>query len=658
MSYKKQLLKTLASTTILSAVLLAGAQVDAKDVTVQHVELASLTDQEKTLVTPGTPTISEKDLVCNYVLVYQPKTSTQAGTAQLLPSTGSLETDLAVYGMGLSGLSLAGYLIYKNKKTGRHMLIALLIAGGIGSATTAQADWKLLLPQETITVAVNGQFAVTPQTIEGYEYVGYIADDSCDKPVPTPSHKDTYEPTTTPITVSLGTPLTADDIKAAVTIPTGSNGTITKVEAIPATTAAGVATPAKVTITYPDGTEDVIEVLVTITNTAPTATATDATGKVGVATDLTASVTATDTEDDKSDADSLNKTISYKVTDPAGVATSLTADEAKAFTPATAGDYTIEVTVTDSQGETATATYILTVAPLDKDLYDPTTTGIVVPVGTVITEDDVKGKVTIPAGSNGVIETVGTIPTTDTEGEKAGVVVTVKYPDGTTDEVTVPVTVTEQTEFAPLARDYFGQSDVITPNYNPFIPGDKELVRVDILDNATYEFLDRYYEAQNLFLDQPIHMGKLIADRFQDDPRDKQPDQLKEVKITTSPLYGKLVLVDAAAGTVVDAGDTIQASDLDKLYLVNLATQEDREYGDDDMTTDQRIAMVDQLGELQATGKLASLGLTTETVNVAYLESAGTLFDHIGYQFVDTGSAGFNTSATEMLTFGYYPFLQ
>ncbi|WP_255357199.1 Rib/alpha-like domain-containing protein, partial [Lactococcus sp. DD01] len=79
----------------------------------------------------------------------------------------------------------------------------------------------------------------------------------------------------------------------------------------------------------------------------------------------------------------------------------------------------------------------------DKDKYQPGVGSIEVPKDTPITEDDVKDKVAIPAGSGGTITNVGTIPDTSTAGDKGTVQVTVTYPDGTTDVVEVPVNVTD-----------------------------------------------------------------------------------------------------------------------------------------------------------------------------------------------------------------------
>ena len=79
----------------------------------------------------------------------------------------------------------------------------------------------------------------------------------------------------------------------------------------------------------------------------------------------------------------------------------------------------------------------------------PTTTPIVVPQGTPITPDDVKKHVNIPKESEWKIVEVGTIPTTETPGEKTAVKVKVKLPNGEEFEVQVPVKVTPKETPAP-----------------------------------------------------------------------------------------------------------------------------------------------------------------------------------------------------------------
>ena len=79
----------------------------------------------------------------------------------------------------------------------------------------------------------------------------------------------------------------------------------------------------------------------------------------------------------------------------------------------------------------------------------PTTTPIVVPQGTPITEEDVKKHIDIPKESEWKIVKVGEIPTTETPGEKTAVKVKVKLPNGEEFEVEVPVTVTPKDSLIP-----------------------------------------------------------------------------------------------------------------------------------------------------------------------------------------------------------------
>ena len=132
----------------------------------------------------------------------------------------------------------------------------------------------------------------------------------------------------------------------------------------------------------------------------------------------------------------------------------------------------------------------------DADKYEPTGEKITVPEGTPITEDDVKGKVTIPEGSGGTITNVGDIPETTTPGEKPAVEVTVTYPDGTTDTVEVPVEVTK------------------TPDADKYEPtGEKITVPSSGISNGKHVKLPSTGEEQNILsmLGSLILMGVLGA---------------------------------------------------------------------------------------------------------------------------------------------------
>ncbi|PNZ49884.1 Rib/alpha-like domain-containing protein, partial [Staphylococcus intermedius] len=85
------------------------------------------------------------------------------------------------------------------------------------------------------------------------------------------------------------------------------------------------------------------------------------------------------------------------------------------------------------------------------DKYTPETTPITKDYGTATTEDEVKGAVNIPGYPTDGDQPTITIddPSQLPDGTKEGttdVSVTVTYPDGTTDHITVPVTVGKQAD--------------------------------------------------------------------------------------------------------------------------------------------------------------------------------------------------------------------
>ena len=79
-------------------------------------------------------------------------------------------------------------------------------------------------------------------------------------------------------------------------------------------------------------------------------------------------------------------------------------------------------------------------------IVTPTVRQIVVPQGTPITPDDVKGHIDLPKEPGWEIVEVGEIPTTETPGAKPVVKVKVKLPDGRIITVDVPVTVTPKSQ--------------------------------------------------------------------------------------------------------------------------------------------------------------------------------------------------------------------
>ncbi|HFQ3425273.1 TPA: hypothetical protein ACHQ2B_000298 [Streptococcus equi subsp. zooepidemicus] len=91
-----------------------------------------------------------------------------------------------------------GYLIYKNKKSGKYVLIALLTAGGATTAVSA-VDVVRHLNDVVIKTTVKGiSFTYTPEErVDDYCYVGYIMTQE-NIPAPTPEPKPEPKPNPAP----------------------------------------------------------------------------------------------------------------------------------------------------------------------------------------------------------------------------------------------------------------------------------------------------------------------------------------------------------------------------------------------------------------------------------------------------------------------------
>ena len=105
-------------------------------------------------------------------------------------------------------------------------------------------------------------------------------------------------------------------------------------------------------------------------------------------------------------------------------------------TPGTKPVVSVEIELPDGRKITVDVPVIVT----------PTVRQIVVPQGTPITPDDVKGHIDLPKEPGWEIVEVGEIPTTETPGVKPVVKVKVKLPDGRIITVDVPVTVTPKSQ--------------------------------------------------------------------------------------------------------------------------------------------------------------------------------------------------------------------
>ncbi|WP_419791738.1 Rib/alpha-like domain-containing protein [Staphylococcus chromogenes] len=300
----------------------------------------------------------------------------------------------------------------------------------------------------------------------------------------------TYEPTATPINKPYGTPTTNQDMISHVTIPgyptTGEQPIINAIDPNTLPTGYNSGTfEVPVLVTYPDGTSDSIIVTVTV----------DAQPQNNQYEPVTSQVNqpygTPTTETD----------VVGKVTIPGYPTTGdqpvITVDNPSSLPDGTAsGTYDVPVTVTYPDGTTDHITVPVVVgAQPQNTAYEPITTSVEKPYGTPTTTDDITGSVTVPGYPTTGDQPVITVdnPSTLPDGTTPGtydVPVTVTYPDGTTDHVTVPVTVgtSQATQFDPTVTTVntpYGtpttEADVVGNVTIPGYPttGDQPVITVD-----------------------------------------------------------------------------------------------------------------------------------------------------------------------------------
>ncbi|ENK6448504.1 YPDG domain-containing protein [Staphylococcus pseudintermedius] len=272
---------------------------------------------------------------------------------------------------------------------------------------------------------------------------------------------DKYTPETTPITKDFGTGVTEDEVKGAVTVPDyptdGDQPTVTidDPNQLPDGSQEGT-TDVNVTVEYPDGTTDHITVPVTVGKQPDNDKYTPESN--GVNKDFGTPTTEEDVKD--------SITIPDYPTD--GDQPTVTIDDPNQLPDGSQeGTTDVDVTVEYPDGTTDHITVPVTVGKqADNDKYTPETTPIMKDFGTGVTEDEVKGAITIPDYPTDGDQPIITIddPNQLPDGSQEGttdVNVTVEYPDGTTDHITVPVTVGKQAdndkytpETTPITKDF------------------------------------------------------------------------------------------------------------------------------------------------------------------------------------------------------------
>ena len=216
-------------------------------------------------------------------------------------------------------------------------------------------------------------------------------------------------PKVTPVVVSVGTPVTPEDVKKHIELPKG--WTVTKVGEIPTTETPGTKPVVPVEIQLPDGRKITVDVPVIVTPTVRQIV-------VPQGTPIT--------PDDVKGHIDLPKEPGWEIVEVGEIPTTIPAGVKPS----------VKVKIKVPTGE-----IVEVEVPI---IVTPKVTPIVVEVGTPITKEDVIKKVGLPEGWE-IVE-VGEIPTTETPGTKPVVKVKVKLPDGRIITVEVPVTVTPKSQ--------------------------------------------------------------------------------------------------------------------------------------------------------------------------------------------------------------------
>ena len=224
----------------------------------------------------------------------------------------------------------------------------------------------------------------------------------------------------------------------------------------------------KVTVTYPDGSEDYVEVPVT----------------VGEPDNVTHKASATPIELHKGDKKPTEQQIKDKVT--TGVDAGKDQPKVKVDTdkiPATnqTGTTNVPVTITYKDGTSTTVQVPVIVKDWNKDEYPPSAEPVEEPYGTSKekTKEAIKNAVNVDLPEDKKNELTFEIVDEKTipDGTEPGtypVKVTVTYPDHTTDEVTVDVTIKNK------------QSDTFEPKVTPVVkPFGKQVTSDDVTGNVT-----------------------------------------------------------------------------------------------------------------------------------------------------------------------------
>ncbi|MGN5892994.1 Rib/alpha-like domain-containing protein [Staphylococcus simulans] len=266
---------------------------------------------------------------------------------------------------------------------------------------------------------------------------------------------DKYEPTAGEITKPYGTPTTPEEVKEKVSVPDFPKDggkvvvTIDDPTTVPSGNASGVF-EVPVTVTYPDGTKDHVTVKIVVTpqpeNAKYEPVSKDIEKPYNQPTTVNEIVNQVTVPDYPTEGNQPKVTVDNPALIPDGKVP---------------GEYEVPVTVTYPDGTKDHVSVKVVVGPKDSDVFEPVAGKVEKTYGTPTTIEDVVSKVTVPGYSKVdnpykvTVDNPSVLPNGNTPGVY-DVPVTVTYPDGSTDHVTVKVTVNPQPEndkYEPVSKD-------------------------------------------------------------------------------------------------------------------------------------------------------------------------------------------------------------
>ena len=250
---------------------------------------------------------------------------------------------------------------------------------------------------------------------------------------------DKYTPQTTSIIKEYGTSTTEEEIIGAVTVPGYPEDTVDELEIaldnatqIPDGNTAGDY-PVDVTVTYPDGSEDKVQVTVTVKEQK------DNEKYIPEFDQINKNYGEATTEEEIKGAlkeESVPENTEVTVKNPENLPDGMTE-----------GTFEIEVTVEypDGTSEDTTVQVVVTDNRTDAEKYTPEFDQIEKNYGEATTEEEIKGALkeeSVPENTEVTVKNPESLPDGMTEGTFE-IEVTVEYPDGTSEDTTVQVVVTD-----------------------------------------------------------------------------------------------------------------------------------------------------------------------------------------------------------------------